>query len=150
MGKAMEIQYFGTGRGAAALTGTKPSSGIGTDLFLRWGVKHAVDLNEIVVEQPLNLDHGPGWIGRPTPQLGLRLVDHRRVAVEVADIDREPHAIPEARALGLRDQFEIAEGLNNARLRILHQNVGRWIHALHSGDKDEVSGSDAQAPRPSA
>jgi hypothetical protein len=27
----------------------------------------------------------------------LRLVDHRRVAVEVADIDREPHAIPEAR-----------------------------------------------------
>src|SRR6476661_4907925 len=64
-------------------------------LLLRRGVKHAVDLNDIV-----------------------------------------------------GDQFEIAEGLNDARLRILHQTVGHRIDALHSGDEDKVSGSDAQAPGP--
>ena len=48
-------------------------SGERVRLFLGCGVKHAVDLNNIVVEQPLDLDHGPGWIGRPAPQLGFAL-----------------------------------------------------------------------------
>ena len=70
----------------------------------------------------------------------MRLVDHRRVAVQVAHIDREAHAILEARALGFRDQFEIEKGAENAGLRVRNQSVGRQIDALHPGRKDEVPG----------
>src|SRR6476469_5322696 len=121
-GKALVFSYWlrrrNLDRHRAGARETAPSGERGrVRLLLRRGVKHAVDLNDIVVEQPLDLDHGPGRIGRAAPQLGLRLVDHRRVAVQVAYIDGEPHAILEARALGLGDQVEIAAGLNDARLR---------------------------------
>ena len=113
------------------------------DLPLHRPIKDAVDLHDIVVERALDLDHGAGRIGRLAPELALRLVDHGRVAVQVADVNRDPHAILQARALRLSDQLEIEEGLKDAGLRVRHQGVGRGIDALHAGDEDEVAGSRA-------
>src|SRR5262249_25649877 len=86
------------------------------------------------------------WIGRLAPQLRLHLVHHGREAVQVADVDGEPHTILQARALRLRNQPDIEESLANPGVGILHQCVGRRIDALHAGDKDEVTGPGAETP----
>src|SRR5215472_18377132 len=62
-------------------------------------VKNAVDLHDIIVKQALDLDHRGRWIGRLAPQLRLHLVHHGREAVQVADVNSEPHTILQARAL---------------------------------------------------
>lgn len=51
------------------------------DSPLHRGVKNAVDLHDVIVEQALDLDHRAGWIWRLAPQLRLRLVHHGREAV---------------------------------------------------------------------
>lgn len=89
-----------------------------------------------------------GWIWRLAPEFRLRLYDHGCVAVQVTHVNREPHAILKAGALRLGNQFEIEEGPKDAGLRVLHQNVGRRIDALHAGDKDEVPGPGAETPGP--
>ena len=67
---------------------------------------------------------------------------------EVADVDREPHAILQAGALRLGDQPDVEEGLADAGLVALNQLVGRGVDALHAGDEDEVAGPRAEAPGP--
>src|SRR5262249_32981100 len=113
-------------------------------------VKNAVDLHDIVVKQALDLDHRARRIGRLAPQLRLHLVHHGREAVQVADVNSEPHTILQARALRLRNQPDIEESLANSGVGILHQCVGRRIDALHAGDKDEVTGPGAETPGTSA
>ena len=63
------------------------------DSLFRRGVKDAVDLHDIIVKQALDLDHRAGWIWRFAPQLCLRLVHHGCEAVQVTDVNSEPHAI---------------------------------------------------------
>src|SRR5689334_14459277 len=111
-------------------------------------VEDAVDLDDVVVEQPLHLDHRARRIWRLAPEFGLRLIHQGRETVQVADIHREPYAILQAGALRLRDQLEIEEGLTNARLGIFKELVGRGIDALHAGDKDKVAGAHAETPGP--
>ena len=92
----------------------------GHSLF-RGGVKDAVDLHDIIVEQAPDLDHRAGWIGRLTPELCLRLVDHGRVAMQVADVYGDPHAILQACALRPGNQPDIEECLyprSGARKRV--------------------------------
>jgi hypothetical protein len=83
---------------------------------------------------------------RATVGFCLRFVHHGREPVQVADINGQPHAILQARPLGLRNQPDVEQCLTNAGLRILHQPVGRRITALHSGYKDEVAGARPQTP----
>src|SRR5262245_37878552 len=91
------------------VVGSTPSSARNvTSLHRR--VERAFDLDDHVVEQTLHLDQGARRIGRLAPELGPRLVDQRREAVEIADIDHEPHAILQARALGLGDGADVEEG----------------------------------------
>ena len=111
-------------------------------------VEYAVDLDDIIVEQTLDLDHGTWWIWRPAPELCLRLVHHRRKTVQIADVHGEPDAILQARALRLRNQSDVEECLPNSPLCILHQLVCRRIDALHSGDKDEIAGARAETAGP--
>src|SRR6266849_7069728 len=118
----------------------------GADSFFHWGVKDAVDLHDIVVKQAPDLDHGAGRIWRLAPNLCLRLVHHGCKPVQVTHVDGEPHAILQAGALRSSNQPDIEECLTNAGLGVLHQLVGRRIDALHTGDKDEVTGSSAEAP----
>src|ERR1700704_5134299 len=118
---------------------------IGASLFA-WGVEYAVDLHDIVVEQALDLDHRAGWIGRLAPQLGLGFFHHGGEPVQVADVDRESHAILQAGALRLGNQPDVEECLANSSLGVLHQRVGRRIDALHASDEDEVTGPRAEAP----
>ena len=115
-------------------------------LTFRGGVEDAVDLDDVVVEQALDLHHGSRWIRRLAPEFCLRLVDHGGVTMQVADIYCHSHAILQARALRLGNQPDIEEGLANVSLRILDQRIGGRIDALHAGDKDEVARSDAEAP----
>src|SRR5262249_34305901 len=82
-------------------------------------VKNAVDLHDIVVKQALDLDHRARRIGRLAPQLRLHLVHHGREAVQVADVNGEPHTILQAGALRLRYQRDIEESLANAGVGIL-------------------------------
>ena len=110
------------------------------DLPFHRGVKNAVDLHDIIVKQALDLDHRAGWIGRLAPELRLHLVHHGREAVQVTDVNGEPHTILQAGALRLRNQPDVEESLTNPGVGILHQSVGRRIDALHAGDKDEVTG----------
>jgi hypothetical protein len=132
---------------SSAINGRRLHGGEGmADLLLLWGVKDAVDLDDIVVKQALDLDHRSGWIRRLAPQLGLRLVHHGCETVEVTDVNREPYAILQARALRLSNQLDIEEGTKNAGLRVLHQCVGCRIDALHAGDEDEVTGPGAETP----
>ena len=49
------------------------SAGAQAHLLFRGGVKDAVDLHDIIVEQAPDLDHRAGWIGRLAPELCLRL-----------------------------------------------------------------------------
>jgi hypothetical protein len=58
----------------------RPSVEAYDSLFHR-GVKNAVNLYDIIIEQPLDLDHRAGWIWRPALQLRLHLVHHGREAV---------------------------------------------------------------------
>jgi hypothetical protein len=116
------------------------------DLPFHRGVKNAVDLHDVIVKQPLDLDHRAGWIWRLAPQLRLRLVHHGREVVQVTDVNREPHTIFKAGALRLRNQPDIEESLANSSVGILHQCVGRRIDALHARDKDEVTGPGAETP----
>src|SRR5262249_31778423 len=109
-------------------------------------VEDAVDLHDIVIEQALHLDHGPRRIGWSAPQLGLRPFYHRRKAREVAEIDCEPYAILEARALRFCDCFDVEKGLANSRLGVFHELVGGWIDALHTSNEDKVPCSCAEAP----
>src|SRR5262245_4344188 len=109
-------------------------------------VKNAVDLHDIVVKQALDLDHRARRIWRLAPQLRLHLVHHGCEAVQVANVNGEPHTILQAGALRLRNQPDIEESLANAGVRIRHEGVGRRIDPLHAGDKDEVAGPGAETP----
>src|ERR1700759_1993048 len=114
--------------------------------LLRGSIENAVDLDDVVVEQSAGLEHGARRIGALAPQLGLHLVDQRCHLGEVADIDGEPHAVAERRALRLGDQPDVEEGLADAALGVGHQLVGGGIDALHAGDEDEVAGPGSQVP----
>src|SRR6516165_407931 len=137
----------GTSSGQLAAAVASRPSPQAYDLPFRWRIKNAVDLHDVIVEQALDLDHRAGWIWRLAPQLRLRLVHHGREAVQVADVNGEPHTIMQAGALRLRDQPDVEESLANSRVGILHQCVGRRIDPLHAGDKDEVAGPGAETPR---
>src|SRR5262249_41772493 len=97
-------------------------------------------------KQALDLDHRARRIWRLAPQLRLHLVHHGREAVQVADVNGEPHTILQAGALRLRNQRDIEESLANAGGGDLHQFFCCRVHGLHAGDKDEVTGPGAETP----
>src|SRR5262249_40858045 len=132
---------------ATSSRGKKALSLEACDLPFHRGVKNAVDLHDIIVKQPLDLDHRARRIGRLAPQLRLHFVHHGREAAQVTDVDGEPHTILQARVLRLRNQPDIEESLANSGVGILPQCVGRRIDALHAGDKDEVTDPGAETPR---
>jgi hypothetical protein len=49
--------------------------------LVRWGIEDTVDLDDIVVEQALNLEHGTRWIRRVAPKFCLYLAYERCEAV---------------------------------------------------------------------
>jgi hypothetical protein len=53
--------------------------------LLRRGVEDAVDLDDIVVEQALDLDHRARRIWRLAPEFRLRLIHHGRETVQVPE-----------------------------------------------------------------
>jgi hypothetical protein len=116
------------------------------DLPFHRGVKNAVDLHDVILNRRWTSNHRAGWIWRLAPELRLHLVHHGREAVQITDVNGEPHTILQAGALRLRNQPDIEESLANSGLGILHQSVGRRIDALHAGDKDEVAGPGAETP----
>src|SRR4029453_1379613 len=78
-------------------------------------------------------------VGRPAPQFGLRLLHHGRETRQIAEIDREPHAVLEARILRLGDGLDIEERATSARLWILDEFIG-------GRNENEVSCPCAKVP----
>jgi hypothetical protein len=110
-----------------------------------WSVENTVDLDDIVVEQALNLEHSPRRIWRLTPELCLYLAHQRREAVQIGYVDRDTDAILQGRPLRVCNQFQVQEGLTNTSLVTVHQFFAGRIDALHPCNKDEVP-----RPRPDA
>src|ERR1700722_14102036 len=109
-------------------------------------VENTVDLDDIVVEQALHLEHGARRIRRLAPEFRLYLAHERREPMQVGYVDREADAIPQCRTLRFGNEFQIQESLTNARLVTFHQFVGGRIDALHAGNKNEVARTRADTP----
>ena len=117
-----------------------------TGSFLCWGVKNAIDFNDIVIKQTPHLKHGSWWVRWPSPKFGLYFADERRDAVQVGYVDCNADAILKSCALRLGNEFQIQESLTNARLVSIDQFIGGRIDALHPGNKNKVAGPRANAP----
>ena len=116
------------------------------DSLLCWRVENAVDLDDVIVEEALDLEHGTRRIRGLAPKLRLYLAHERREPMQVGYVDRQADAIPQRRALRFGNEFQIQESLPNAGLVTFHQFVGRRIGALHAGDKNEVTRTRANTP----
>ena len=73
--------------------------------FLYRCVENAVDLDDIVIEQALHLEHGTRRIRRLAPKFCLYLAHERGKAVQVGYVDRDADAILQRRALRLGNEF---------------------------------------------
>src|SRR5262249_2523802 len=109
--------------------------------FLHWRIERALDLDDVVLVQAMDLDDGAGRIGALTPKLSLDLIDDRPEAVHIGRIDDEPHGVAKARALGFRNQLHVQKSLADAGFVALDERIGFGVDAAHSSHVDEVAGA---------
>src|SRR5262249_58967379 len=106
----------------------------------------SLDFENVVLVEPMNLHDGARWIGPGTPQFLLDLVGNRTEPKHVGDVDDNPHAIAQCRALRLRDQLHVEKSLTNPGFVALDERIGPRIDSSHSGDIDEIARSDRNVP----
>src|SRR5262249_23055141 len=114
--------------------------------FLHWRIERALDLDDVVLVQAMDLDDGAGRIGALAPKLGLDLIDDRPEAVHVGSIDDKPHGVAKARALGFRNQLHVQQSLADAGFVALYERIGFGVDAAHSSHVDEVAGAGPEVP----
>src|SRR5690606_6734925 len=118
-------------------SGRETTSRLRELLVLGRGVESALDLNDVVLVQPVHFDDG-AWRIRPiAPKLLLNLVDERTMPEHVGDEHHEAHCILQCRAFRRGDQFHILERLADALLIALHQRVGCGVDAPHTCNENE-------------
>ena len=115
------------------------------ELLLLRCVEDRVDLDDVVLEQALDLHHRARRIRRASPDLGLHAIDDAGIAMEIAEIDRDTHAVVQRGALGLGQLLDVREGATDACLGIGRKRVVLLV-ALDTGQEDEVPGARAQSP----
>ena len=84
--------------------------------LLCWCVEDAVDLDDVIVEEALNLEHGTRRIRRLAPKFRLYFAHEGREPMQIGHVDREADAILQCRARRFGNEFQIQESLANTRL----------------------------------
>src|SRR5688572_27487243 len=110
-------------------------------------VKRALDLHDVVLIEPVDLDDGPWRIRTRPPELLLHLVDDRPEAIHIGHVNDQTHGISQRRALGFRDQLHVQERLERAGFVAWHEGVSLRIDPAHAGDEYEVASARAKVPR---
>src|SRR5271169_2631142 len=75
------------------------------DSLLCRRVENAVDLDDIVVEEALDLEHGTRRIRGLAPEFRLYLAHERREPMQIGHVDREADAILQCRARRFGNEF---------------------------------------------
>src|SRR5262245_33047332 len=101
---------------ATASAPTRPSSRSAAKAS-RWLAFHrriegALDLEDVVLVQPVHLEDGARGIGPARPQLLLHLVDQWTEPEHVGDVNDDENRVEQGSTFRLRDQLLVAESLS--------------------------------------
>src|SRR5262245_2571192 len=151
MNCSIPMEFRPVGRGAPVMSIYVPKKLLPTqerrpDLPGFRGKKCALDLENVVLVQPADLDDRAWRIRTTSPQRLLDLVHQRPQPAHVGHEDRKTNAVGKACAFRPGDQFHVHERLADARLVTLHELVIRRIDAAHSGNEYKIARADAETP----